>query len=189
MTAELQAVQALIQRLKDEGVTVVCCGGAARDYYLGRPPKDYDFVILAYPEVDGFVENFDIRAALTTATNHKVRELGNDAEYVADDDRGLEHVFESTLEVDFGLRDVTVQFLQFTKTKQAYFAGDPQNVVDEFDCDLNKAWFEQQGERLVPRVHTEFPSPFTGNLNQFTPGLDDDRKRYIVGKFPEFKHV
>lgn len=184
MTDKLAAVRDLIARLKDEGIEVVCSGGAARDTYLGREPKDYDFVILNYRDDIAYT------AAISEATGISTIVMGENTEgYVPNqDERGLESVFESSLH--FGAeKPLQVQFLLYNKTTTKGFDGDPYNAVDQHDCDLNKAWFEDVGGRLVARVHPEFPSPFTGNTNTFTPGIDEPRKSYIRAKFPEFKHT
>jgi len=176
---ELEAVYNMIQRLRDYGIYVVCCGGAARDYYLGRTPNDYDFVVL-----NTVHEPETFRRVVELSTNFECRELGDDVEYV-NEDRNLAYVFESALGVDVDHRDLKVQFLVYTPAKTLTFKGDPHNVVEDFDCSLNYAWFEEHQGRLLVRVHPEFPSIQYGIKPTHRDGCDE-RKLYIQHKFPEF---
>jgi len=156
----------------------VCCGGAARDTYLGRKPKDYDFVII--DRHDGI----DYMAAISEATGFVCRELGDDEEYVADD-RGLDHVYESYLHTGELGGQLTVQFLLYSRSKTKSFKGDPYNVVEDFDCSLNYAWFEEYQGKLLVRVHPEFPSLQFDMPVRHRDG-DENRRNYIRAKFPEF---
>lgn len=197
MTTKLEALQNLIIRLHvDYGIVVVCVGGAARDTYLGREPKDYDLVVLT---PTGNTD--DLREQLLQASGaFSIAELGkHDIEdYVKEDsDRGLRHVFEFNLDVESGVRvefplkqpNITVQVLVFSEEVTKRYAHDPYNVVEDHDCDLNKAWFEEVNGKLRARVHPEFPSPFTGNVNNFQPGYNNHvRKTYMQDKFPEYQH-
>lgn len=174
MSAKLDIVYNLIQRLRDHGINVVCCGGAARDTYLGREPKDYDFVIM------NNAEGFDYLTELADVLGGSVQELG-DLDYVENaEDRGLQRVFE-------GLADgfMTVQFLLYTPKKTKSFAGDPYNIVEDFDCTLNYAWFEEYNGKLLVRVHPEFPSIQYG-IQPVHRDSTDERRVYIKSKFPEF---
>lgn len=169
----------LLTRLRDEGIEAVCCGGAARDAYLGREPKDYDFVILNTDEI----QRDDVLRAIENATGMTARELGNDEEYVGDE-RELEHVYESGILKACG-KVLKVQFLQYTLSKTKSFLGDPYNVVEDFDCTLNYAWFEEYNGRLLIRVHPEFPS-LQYKVRPVHKDGDDERRYYIKHKFPEF---
>jgi hypothetical protein len=170
----------LLTRLHDEGIKAVCCGGAARDTYLGREPKDYDFVILNTDEI----QRDDVLRAIENATGMTARELGNDEEYVGDG-RELEHVYESGIQKDYG-KLIPVQFLQYTVGKTRRFQGDPYCVVEDFDNTLNYAWFEEYQGRLLVRVHPEFPSVQYGVKAEQRDKSDPDREQYMKSKFPEF---
>lgn len=189
MTAKLEALHGFIKRMReDHGLDLVCVGGAARDTYLGRTPKDYDLVLLT-PSVSAVTLAPCIRDC---AYGAELTELGADGEEYTDDDneRGLENVFEFKLAVDLVDDPITVQVLRFNAMKLSQWGGDPYCLVEEHDCDLNKAWFEEMGDRLIPRVHGEFPSPRTGNANQFSSGYSNTvRRDYIRAKFPEFHHI
>lgn len=194
-TLRLAALHDLITRLDiDHGVRVVCVGGAARDTFLGREPKDYDLVVLSPTANED-----DLRSALLEASGaFSIAELGqHDIEnYVnKDDDRGLRNVFELDMPIKAALGSykpdcITVQVLVFSEAVTQSYANDPYNVVEDHDCDLNKAWLENVGGVLRARVHPEFPSIFTGNTNSFKPGYSDhERKAYMKSKFPEFNHI
>lgn len=183
MSNDLDTVRNLLLALKDEGYEFVCVGGAARDTFLGRTPKDYDCAALKHvPNVD------DLKNVLFGLGITSIVELGGEelAEYEngeAEKDRGLEHVLE------FSIFSVTVQLLMFSESTTKEYGGDPYMLVEDHDCDLNKAWFEEVNGALRVRVHGEFPSPHTGNVNNFRPGYSDHvRKAYISQKFPEFNH-
>jgi hypothetical protein len=177
MTHELEIIWHLIHRLRDVGLTVVCCGGAARDTFLGRKPKDYDFVILKNTSIAS------VQGTISQCTGnpcYSMREFDDDEGYENAQERGLIEVFESKC------ADLTVQFLLYEDT--VVNPPDPYQIVETFDCDLNRAWFEDIGDRLVARVHGDFPSPFTGNINRFSPGVADDRKALMRQKFPDYIH-
>lgn len=195
MRTKLHELNDLILRLHyNHGIEVACVGGAARDTYLGKEPKDYDLVVLSQ------TGNLDaLRDALKEETSAaSVAELGEaDIEnYVNEgDDRGLRNVYELRMPIGdpllFNIYEdyMTIQVLVFSEEVTKRYAGDPLNVVEDHDCDLNKAWLEPVNGRLVARVHPEFPSPFSGNVNHFQPGYSDhERKRYIASKFREFTH-
>lgn len=186
MTEALTAVRDLIDRLKDEGVTAICCGGAARDAYLGRTPKDYDLVIV---DCEG---NLDFERLLRNVTGSYVYDLsdrGGASEGSTDstgdaEERGLVQVWETNKLT--GL-DVKVQFLLFDEDSMDRWEGDPYCVVAEHDCTLNQAFFEREGDRLVARVTDNFPRP--GGTNFFIGRhVNYARKAYIRSKFPEYHH-
>lgn len=178
MTHELSVVFEFIKRGADEGVKLACVGGAARDTFLGKKPKDYDLVIQDYPHGSALVSLLEKIGGCTFNT------MGNGVgeEYVYDaDDRGLLAVYESS---GFG---VPLQILLFdNETMKRY--EDPYEIVIEHDCSLNQAWFEEHNGELRARVTDEFPSP--GGTNYINHGkADRHRAGYIKDKFPEFKHI
>lgn len=184
MTYDLASMHELIQTLlTDSHIQAAIVGGAARDTYLGRKPKDFDIVILT-PGIDpallrGVISDYAQDGVLNVLAPERLEDYAND-----NGDRGLLQV------VEFLYDDVVVQLIQFTDAKTKQYNGNPQNVVAEHDCDLNRAWFEDVGGRLIVRVSDDFPSPFTGNVNSFTPDWSNaERKAYMQSKFPEFIHV
>lgn len=183
-TTALDNIRHLIARFADYGVKVAVVGGSARDTFLGRPPKDFDFVFLTYPATD-----IPLISIIQTITGTPVADLGgngNGSNGTSDscgdaEARGLESVWESYYE---GLQ---CQFLLYTKERTAAFDGDPWFAVMEHDCDLNKAWFEVHGDRLVARVSDDFPQP--NGINSFRRDTDPQRVAYMKAKFPDFTHV
>lgn len=195
MNAKLETLKGLIDRLKhDHGIRVVCVGGAPRDTYLGHDPKDYDLVVLNV----GIAPTYLQACLRDAAGGEPVTELGaTEHEYLdGDNDRGLLHVFEFEVKIDYpstsDMFDTTIkcQALVFSDAKLATYNDDPYMIVEDHDCDLNKAWFEEVNGRLVARVHGDFPSPFTGNTNRFRPMYSETTRRdYMRSKFPEFHHI
>ncbi|BAN92339.1 nucleotidyltransferase [Ralstonia phage RSB3] len=186
MSAKLAAVRDFIHRLADYGVIAVCVGGAARDTFLGREPKDFDLVILSQHKYDPLLE------WIKACSEYGVRELGSDAESYQADERELAHVYETGVTYDTSTEKplvAQVQILVYSDDVTGCWKGNPEDAVEEHDCDLNKAWFEQRNGKLVPRVHYSFPSPYTGNVNTFRSGTSADRISYIKAKFPEFNHT
>lgn len=187
MTDALQACLHLLQRLKDQGIDAVFVGGCARDTYLGITPKDYDLVILTPGLLQAEVEH-----AIEQATNRIAVPMQREAisgYECQHESRGLTGVLEFELGMDCTHRDLPVQVLLFDDQHLVRWDGDPYNVVVEHDCSLNHAWLEVVNNRLVPRVGTEFPSPHTGNFNNFRTGWSNPtRMAYVMQKFPEFNH-
>lgn len=186
MTDALDRVFHFTKRLNDAGLNVVVVGGAARDYFLGNTPKDYDIVIL-----EPYWSQAEVLDILRTAANFEPvpmeRETisGYECEH---ESRGLQGVYELKLSME-RTPDLDIQVLHFTDQTLIRWDADPQTVVAEHDCSLNHAWFEDVQGRLVPRVGIEFPSPFTGNFNNFRTGWSNaTRRAYIEAKFPEFNH-
>lgn len=189
MTNDLATIRNFIERIKDLGLSLVVVGGAARDTYLGIPPKDFDMVVLnADAELD------EVMSALAIASGRQPRLLGHEeiAGYQNEEahrDRGLEYVIDVRLQAEDQFRDLNIQVLMFDTTTTLRYDGDPYNVVVDHDCSLNHAWLEDVGGKLVARVGEEFPSPFTGNFNNFRPGWSNaTRQAYIESKYPEYNH-
>lgn len=193
MTQALEAVNNLISRLYlDHGIFVACVGGAARDVFLGREPKDYDFVILKHPEYQALYD--DMEHALAEAIGMYPRDLsgnGNGSEGTSDSngdalERGLEKVWETD---SFDGMPIKFQFLLYTAQKIAQFECDPAKAVYEHDCSLNHGWLAKNlAGGIVARVTDEFPNPATGNKNYFRADTNPERRAYIRNKFPEFNH-
>lgn len=187
MSEKLEHLQELIGRLGTVGVHVVCVGGAARDLYLGREPKDYDLAVYRIDPHYGFGGmSGHAREAVFHIAGNVVTLDPATAEGYCDEagDRGLVGVYECEY------KGMTIQVLEFTDDRMELWKGDPYFIVEEHDCTLNFAWLEPSpvsGE-LVPRVHGEFPSPFNGSINEFRNERNLERRMYIQGKFPEFTH-
>lgn len=190
MSNDLNTLRNFIARLADYGVDVVCVGGAARDTYLGVQPKDYDLAVLTVHQHAG-----EVIDAMQLASGRQPRLLGHEeiAGYIAGEEghrsRGLLHVIDVRLPCDDQFRDLNIQVLMFDKETTLRYDGDPYNVVVDHDCSLNHAWLEDVQGTLRARVGEEFPSPFTGNFNNFRPWWSNPTRRaYIESKFPEFNH-
>lgn len=190
MTQALEAVDNLITRLiLDHGIYVACVGGAARDLFLGREPKDYDFVFL---NTNDYVPA-DLEVILAEVCQSPVIDLagnGGGSEGTSDscgdaEERGLVDVWETNR---FDGLDIKFQYLLYTPEKIEHFALDPAKAVVEHDCSLNHAWLAKNNGRIVPRVTDEFPNPATGNKNFFRPDTNVERRAYIRNKFPTFNH-
>ena len=191
MTNELTIIRDLIARLADAGVYAVCAGGAARDAYMGRKPKDYDIAIIDHKPGDAEALEMIIQDATGAAVVYNLREQGMGSNGTSNSDgdataRGLDNVFEvHECEGEY----IVIQFLVFTASKMASFQLDIQTVVELHDCTLNQAWFEEVGGRLVPRVTAAFPTAANGLPNVFRDEhVNFDRKAYIAEKFPQFTH-
>lgn len=193
MTRDLTNIRDLIARLSDLGIVAVCVGGAARDTFIGQVPKDYDLAILDYPE-DETAET--LQAAFQDATGASVvydlREQGNGSEGTSDshgdgEARGLHGVYEVR---ECGGELLQVQFLVYTRDKMDGFDENPLLVVQQHDCTLNQAWFEEVGGRLMPCVSEAFPTNGNGLPNVFRDvHVNPERKAYIRQKFPLYTHI
>ena len=184
MNTRLCAVNDFLTRMVlDHGILLACVGGAARDTFLGREPKDYDFVFLDTAG-KSLSDLADIIAEVTGTFPASLREQEGSAANGAA--RGLVDVLET--HYSDGLR-IQFQYLLYEDHIMKSFGLDAAKAVVHHDCSLNHAWLAKVGTRLVPRVTDEFPNPATGNTNYFAAHVNYERKAYIRSKFPEFNHV
>lgn len=181
MTTDLEAVDLFITRMyTNHGLLLAVVGGAARDTYLGREPKDYDFVFLNTKTLTPM----EIHDVLSEELGD-VEALGGSGSYGGGSPE-LEYVWESR---GFATNFKPFQFLLYNDVRTASFAEDAAKAVVLHDCSLNHAWLAKVNGRVLARVSDEFPNPATGNRNFFAADVSYDRKAYIRDKFPEFNHV
>lgn len=181
-TIALEAVDKFLTRLyADYKIVAACVGGAARDTYLGRTPKDYDFAFLD----TGGRDRAGVLDALVDIFGGVV-DLEGEGSADSADQRNLLGVWEARCPVTTA--GYPFQFLLYDEETTASFQRNAAHAVVLHDCSLNHAWLAKVNGRIVARVTDEFPNPATGNRNFFAAHTSSQRKLYIRSKFPEFQH-
>lgn len=177
-------VKAASLALKEQDIEAIVCGGCARDTLLGKPVKDIDFVLMKYISKD------DLEFCLRKAGFTNVHTYGDDG-YIDETNprsRDLEFVMvgEYTVQIDGISVTYSCDFLSYSFEFER-----PRQVVDTFDCSLNRAWFHVDYEDGFTYIFSDnFPIAGSDTApNVFAVDVDEDRMQYITDKFPEFKHT
>jgi len=174
-TRDRVAVDAVLHVLRDNGVQAVVAGGAARDLYWGRIPKDYDLIIIGEaPSVDDLAD--DLRDQLAA----NVTPFGNGSS-MADVDSigGGSDRLDYVIKVEFN--GVHIDVLKHVDDYPS-----PLDAVRNFDFSLNFIWLNDKWE-AVPAA--EFPILVDGTVIMGdNPSIDDPhgRVQYLRSKYPQY---
>jgi hypothetical protein len=170
MSESLQTALSIADALRRVGIPCVIAGGAARDIYHGREPKDYDIVVL---------DDLDVSEVLRQIVEDIPGQF-RDLEYFGEgtsmrdcEDANLDWVVKFTRDgTEFDL----IQFRSLPST--------PQEVVEAFDCTLNMAWLDDEG---AVQTHDLFPLP--GGRVRLRPLCDypAERVNYLRGKYEDYE--
>ncbi len=128
--ASLEDVRRYIAYLKEFGLDVVLAGGACRDLFHDKTPKDFDLFVLNQNNPQEIANTLS-RAGLWHATTHHVPLYGPEGE------RNPE--FDGVIKTKIGRSDVDLVLWKEP-------VSTAEEVVERFDLSLNQYWMDEEGE-------------------------------------------
>lgn len=169
---------AVLDVLKLAGYDGVIAGGAVRDTFLGREPKDFDIVLYGANSAESVAATIEKYFVWYSAI-----EVCSAEDYILGEEKGANSPSQVTTQLTWVIKlhldGVEIDILEFAS--QPY---SPVSVVEGFDCTLNMAWFSDTGE---PELHSMFPNK-PGDRVYILPTCDYpiQRTAYLKAKFPEY---
>lgn len=155
----------------------VVVGGAARDLYHGRAPKDYDIMLLGSAEVDDIIQDLDmVRGSLRMEVfGDGSSMLPVESLYQGADPERLAWVIKVRLD------GLDIDIIKYTEDYET-----AKEAVENFDLSLNMAWIDPSD--FTVKLHPEYP--IAGGLVTILPRCDDPSKRveYIRHKYPHYHY-
>lgn len=173
-------VRAVTATLSEEGIRVVCCGGAARDAYHFRTPKDFDFVVLYEPNYAEPID--DVQAEMVEWAFTKNTDF--------DSIQVMLNYAESNLQLHWVVKarwkGVGVDIIS-PKSRCAT----PQEAVGALDTTLNAAWFDVSTPltlvRTLPGVYPDVQDDIAVRL-MYPFSCNAARIEYLRGKYPQYRY-
>lgn len=176
-----QRITELLESLNDEGLHVVLAGGAARDWYHKRIPKDYDLCDLdagwvgdhdSYEEAASYAKRVleSYPGVVVTKVHHSYRD-GSDTRMF--------------FVIKFTYYDLEFDYLAYTSCPDT-----PEKQVSQFDTTLNMVWFDHTNGSLK-WLNPFFKNVYLGAPVQPLRTLDGDtikRLTYLQGKYPQYQY-
>lgn len=166
--------------LAEAGLSVVCCGGAARDAYHFRSPKDFDFIVLYDPTEAEPID--DVQAEMV------------DWAFTKDTDYG-------DIEVMLNYDESNLQLHWVVKAKYKGHRVDiispkrrcatPQDAVRSLDTTLNAAWFDVSTPltlvRTLPGSYPDVQDNIAVRL-MYPFSCTAERIQYLRDKYPQYRY-
>lgn len=159
----MEVVKHLAALMDACGIDGLFCGGSARDTLLGRQPKDFDFVVYGDMEFE--------------AARNKLDESLFVVKHVYPRAYLPTQRFNWAITVTFG--HIEVDIIGWNTFPQT-----PEDVVTNFDFDLNACYFDENHKAVA-----HFPEALRpGHMIQplYSADLRMERTVYLSLKFPEF---
>lgn len=160
----------LLTILHVAGYNAVVCGGAARDAYHMREPKDYDICLLDTGE---YVWQTKVLALLRGAGIGAVERDCSLLPYDGEEDTRLDFVIHGEY------KDLKFDILQYSDPKQTI-----AQQLAAFDCTLNMAWFDPENGEVC--VSSQFPATENAQIFPLDRHIEADRVEYLEGKYPQY---
>lgn len=165
----LEVALSVADQLRRAGIACVIAGGAARDTYHSREPKDYDIVVL---------DDYDVEESLRVIDEDVKGTRNLDFFGPGSSMRDCEDVNLDWV-IKFEVDGVSFDLIQFSNHPNT-----PIEAVESFDCTLNMVWINEHGG---VETHCLFPAP--GDKIILTDRCDHPARRveYLRSKYPDFE--
>lgn len=173
-----EVISELLQSLKDDGYKVVLAGGACRDWYHGKPAKDFDIFDL---DADGYneEENYERAAEGTCRVLSKLPgvTMGKVYETYRDNTGRLLFCIKLTY------RGLDVDFIAYGSCPAT-----PREQVEQFDTNFSMVWWAAAEGVVVSEPEFEDVVNMREAIRPL-PTLDGDQQKrlaYLTQKYPEY---
>jgi hypothetical protein len=167
--------------LEAGGVRVVCCGGAARDAYHFRTPKDFDFITLYDPK--GHEPIDDVQAEMVEWALYKDTDFTDIAVMLSYD--------EGNLQLHWVVKAKYKGYSIDIISPRARCAT-PEDAVRALDVSLNAAWVDVDTPFVA--LCCTLPGVYPSVLDNFPVRLmapfacTQDRIDYLRSKYPQYRY-
>ncbi len=176
----VKAIRAVTWTLAALGYSGVCCGGAARDAWHNKRPKDLDFILLADPLDSDVPHDFRIQVIIDALLRTPdMTDVGGFLGYTGEP-TDLDWVIKAKY------RGTQIDII--SPARPCYTVHD---AIMGLDCTLNAAWFELLDVgaecHIMPGMYPDMLDVPSVRL-LYPQSCTAERIAYLQSKYPQYRY-